>query len=350
MISNVQVGTTVSKKKDKIPHKGLEIEVAENEHEQHLELFDEATLLRLSGLENDNLRLASKMLNVKIGGRGRTLYFKGTEKEVEIAIQLFSQLNRLASKGREFSHTELAQAIDAIKEVPHTDLQQFYSDVIFRTKSGKSITAKTSGQREYVDAMRNHDICFGVGPAGTGKTFLAMTVAVSDLLAKRVSRIILTRPAVEAGEHLGFLPGNFEEKVLPYLRPLYDALFELLGSDRVEELVKEGVIEIAPLAFMRGRTLNDAFIILDEAQNATREQMKMFLTRLGFGSKMLITGDVTQIDLPTNKGSGLLHAVAVLKQVDGVALSFLSDRDVVRHRLVQAVVRAYEEAEKAKPN
>jgi phosphate starvation-inducible PhoH-like protein len=314
------------------------------EKEIHIELFDEATLDRISGPEHNNLRIAAKMLDVRLGARGRTLHVKGARDKVDTAEQLFGQLNRLASKGREFSDNDIVQAIDAINAKPNVDLFDIYNDVLFRTKSGKHVVAKGPGQHAYVQALRNHDITFGIGPAGTGKTYLAMTAAVSELMAQRVSRIVLTRPAVEAGEHLGFLPGNFEEKVLPYLRPLYDALFDLLGSERAEEMVSRNVIEIAPLAFMRGRTLNDAFIILDEAQNATREQLKMFLTRLGFGSKMAITGDVTQIDLPVQRGSGLLHTISILENVEGIAICKLSDRDVVRHQLVQAIVRAYEAA------
>lgn len=312
------------------------------EVERHIVLFDEATLERVSGPEHNNLRVAAKMLNVRLGARGRTLHIKGPAAEVDVAALLFEQLNRIASKGREFSSNDILQAIDALVAKPNVDLYDIYNDVVFRTKTGKQVVAKGPGQHAYVKALRSHDVTFGVGPAGTGKTYLAMTVAVSDLVAQRVSRIVLTRPAVEAGEHLGFLPGNYEEKVLPYLRPLYDALFDLLGSEKAEEMVAHGVIEIAPLAFMRGRTLNDAFIILDEGQNATREQMKMFLTRLGFGSKMVVTGDVTQIDLPTHRGSGLLHAVDILKNVDGIAVCRLTDRDVVRHQLVQSIVRAYE--------
>jgi phosphate starvation-inducible PhoH-like protein len=320
------------------------IQSAPFETEHHLSLFDEATLDRISGPEHNNLRAASKMLDVRLGARGRTLHIKGEPKKVEVAAQFFDQLNRLASKGREFSASDIVQAIDAVNAKPNIDLNDMYNDVVFRTKAGKHVVPKGPGQHAYVKALRKYDITFGVGPAGTGKTYLAMAAAVSDLLAQRVSRIVLTRPAVEAGEHLGFLPGNFEEKVLPYLRPLYDALFDLLGSERAEEMVTHGIIEIAPLAFMRGRTLNDAFIILDEAQNATREQMKMFLTRLGFSSRMAITGDVTQIDLPVQRGSGLLHAVSVLGNVEGIAICRLTDRDVVRHHLVQSIVRAYEAA------
>lgn len=314
------------------------------ETEQHLPLHDEATLERISGPEHNNLRTAAKMLDVRLGARGRTLHIKGEPQKVEAATLFFEQLNRLAAKGQEFSSQDIAQAIDALHVQPNLDLNSIYNDVVFRTRAGKHVVAKGPGQHAYVKALRQNDITFGVGPAGTGKTFLAMAAAVSDLVAQRVTRIVLTRPAVEAGEHLGFLPGNFEEKVLPYLRPLYDALFDLLGSDRAEEMVTHGIIEIAPLAYMRGRTLNDAYIVLDEAQNATREQMKMFLTRLGFGSKMAITGDVTQIDLPVQRGSGLLHAVKVLEGIEGIAICKLTDRDVVRHKLVQSIVRAYEAA------
>ncbi len=315
------------------------------EFEQALELYDEATLERLSGLQHNNLRTVAECLHIRVGARGRTLHMGGPKKGVEIALKLFQQLNKLAAKGREFTGPDLVVALDVLKENENANLYDLFSDTIFRTKSGRHVSPKGPGQRAFVQSIRDHDVVFGIGPAGTGKTYLAMTLAIADLLAEKVSRLILTRPAVEAGEHLGFLPGNMEEKVLPYLRPLYDAMFDLLGSERAEELVAHGVIEVAPLAFMRGRTLNDAFIILDEAQNTTPEQIKMFLTRLGFGSKMVVIGDVTQIDLPPRASSGLMQAVRILRDVEGVALCELSQHDVVRHPLVQSMVRAYEKAQ-----
>jgi phosphate starvation-inducible PhoH-like protein len=317
----------------------------DHEAEEQLDLYDETTLERLSGLQHNNLRAVAEGLHIRVGARGKTIHLSGPGEEVRLAHRLFTQLGKLAAKGREFSARDVAQALAMLRGNPEANIYELFSDTVFKAKTGKQVTPKGPGQKAYIEAIRAHDMTFGVGPAGTGKTYLAMTVAVADLLAERVSRIILTRPAVEAGEKLGFLPGNLEEKVLPYLRPLYDAMFDLLGRERAEELVAHGVIEVAPLAFMRGRTLNDAFVILDEAQNTTREQIKMFLTRLGFGSKMVITGDITQIDLPIHTGSGLVEAIHVLKNIPDIAVCIMTEKDVVRHHLVQSVVRAYEATE-----
>lgn len=309
-------------------------------------MTDEALLERISGLEHNNLRLLSERLHVRIGARGRLLTLSGPRPQVALAENLLQQLGELAQIGRELSSTDVAQAIDMLASDPTLNLSTLYKEVIFRAKTGKQVSPKGPGQRAYVEAMRNNDIVIATGPAGTGKTYLAMTLAVQALTTQRVARIVLTRPAVEAGERLGFLPGSFEEKVLPYLRPLYDALFDLLGAERAEDLIRHNVIEVAPLAFMRGRTLNDAFVILDEAQNCTCEQMKMFLTRLGFSSKMVINGDTTQIDLPNKTSSGLVEAMGVLQGIEGIAICHLNEKDVVRHHLVKAIVLAYDAARK----
>jgi phosphate starvation-inducible PhoH-like protein len=248
----------------------------------------------------------------------------------------------LQQEGYGISGDEVKTAWDLQSQDPAVDLRDFFLKASTRTTGRRQVAAKSVNQRKYLDAIDRYDIVFGVGPAGTGKTYLAMAQAVSFLLAKKVSRIVLARPAVEAGERLGFLPGDLQEKVNPYLRPLYDALYDMLDGDRVERLIDRGTIEIAPLAFMRGRTLNDAFVILDEAQNTTTEQMKMFLTRLGFGSRAVITGDITQIDLPGGKTSGLIEAIRVVSHIEGLAFVYFDERDVVRHKLVQQIVKAYE--------
>ncbi len=258
------------------------------------------------------------------------------------AERVFQQLGDLLRSGYRFARGDVRTAAQLLADDPDIELTDYFLKGAARTAGRRQVTPKTVTQRRYLEAIEAADIVFGVGPAGTGKTYLAMAQAVSFLVSKRVSRIILARPAVEAGEKLGFLPGDLQEKVNPYLRPLYDALYDMLDADRVERLLERGVVEIAPLAFMRGRTLNDAFVILDEAQNTTSEQMKMFLTRLGFGSKAVITGDVTQIDLPPGKVSGLVEALRVTGGVEGVIAVLFDDRDVVRHPLVQRIVKAYE--------
>jgi phosphate starvation-inducible protein PhoH and related proteins len=247
----------------------------------------------------------------------------------------------LLRDGYRFARGEVKDAMRLSAEHPELDLRDHFLKGSVRASAKRQVVPKTPTQRAYLEAIDKHDIVFGVGPAGTGKTYLAMAKAVASLLAKKVSRIVLTRPAVEAGEKLGFLPGDLQEKVNPYLRPLYDALYDMLEADKVERLLERGTIEVAPLAFMRGRTLNDAFVVLDEAQNTTSEQMKMFLTRLGFGSKAVVTGDITQIDLPYGRPSGLIDALRILEKVDGLAFVHFTDRDVVRHKLVQLIVQAY---------
>ena len=271
--------------------------------------------------------------------RGSELTLDGDDASVERARQMVDELSELVTQGLSIG----PQTVDAVAGVLEADgtAVDVLHDVVWRHR-GKQIAPKTVGQKRYVDAIRTHDMVFAIGPAGTGKSFLAVAMAVSALMRREVARIVLTRPAVEAGERLGFLPGDLYEKVHPYLRPLYDALYDMLESEKVSSLMEKGAIEIAPLAYMRGRTLNDAFIILDEAQNSTTEQMKMFLTRLGFSSKMVITGDVTQVDLPASRGSGLIEVQAILKDVPGIRFVYFSDQDVVRHQLVSSIIRAYE--------
>ena len=274
--------------------------------------------------------------------QGHDVIVEGPPAEVTKVERLFSQLGALLREGYRVSNGDVKTAAQLIASEPNVDLREYFLKST-QTQSGKKrIAPKTVNQRRYLDAIEQNDIVFGIGPAGTGKTYLAMAQAVSFLLAKRVNRIILARPAVEAGEKLGFLPGDLQEKVNPYLRPLYDALYDMVEVERAERLIERGTIEIAPIAFMRGRTLNDAFVILDEAQNTTSEQMKMFLTRLGFGSKAVVTGDITQIDLPSGRLSGLVEAMKVVSKIEGIAFIHFDDRDVVRHKLVQQIVKAYE--------
>jgi phosphate starvation-inducible protein PhoH and related proteins len=312
---------------------------------------DERVLRRLSGPGHQNLRLIADELHIQVGARGEQLHLAGEAVGVRLAGRLFRDLLPVVKKVRALSPSDVVQALRIMQDDDKADLQDIFLDVVVETRSGRAVTPKGLGQKRYVEAIRKNDITFSVGPAGTGKTYLAMALAVRALDAQQVARIVLTRPAVEAGEHLGFLPGDLEAKVNPYLRPLYDALFELLGVEQAQALMDQRVVEVAPLAFMRGRTLNDAFVILDEAQNTTREQMRMFLTRLGFGSKMVVTGDATQVDLPQGRRSGLADAVRVLDGVEGVEVCRLTDRDVVRHPMVGRVVRAYEldESRRAAP-
>jgi phosphate starvation-inducible PhoH-like protein len=308
--------------------------------------FDTQIIRKLSGSEHEILRTIAKVFSIRLGARGDVLNLLGPKKNVKKAAELLRHLGELVAQGRDLSLGDVRNAgtrmMDELKSKPH----DFIAENLYKGSNAREVNPRGPGQREYVEAIKNNDLVFGVGPAGTGKTYLAMTLAVMELNAERISRIILTRPAVEAGEKLGFLPGNLEEKVSPYLRPLYDALFDLVGTQKAEELVAHGVIEVAPLAFMRGRTLNDAFVILDEAQNTTPEQMKMALTRLGFGSKMVVTGDITQIDLGPSQKSGLIEAINILQNVSGISICKLTEKDVVRHPLVQLIVRAYDAKDK----
>jgi phosphate starvation-inducible protein PhoH and related proteins len=297
----------------------------------------------LFGTRDENIRLLESQLNLRTRLLdGDSLELEGEEPQVRRAEQILEDYVELVKSGHVFNNGDLNSYMRVVTGDPAVSLRRLVESGKSRSFGKKVLAPKTVNQRRYVDAIENHDLTFGIGPAGTGKTYLAVAMAVSAFLNKRVSRIVLTRPAVEAGEHLGFLPGTLQEKVDPYLRPLYDALFDMIDSERVEKLIERNTIEIAPLAFMRGRTLNDCFIILDEAQNTSSEQMKMILTRQGFNSKMVVTGDQTQIDLPSGKRSGLLHAADVLKGVEGIAFVNFDDKDVVRHALVQRIVKAYD--------
>lgn len=278
--------------------------------------------------------------------RGNKIIIKGEEESVKRAKNLIQELSDISSEGYTIKPEDIRFALQSSKNIDEISLRSFFMNNIPVSSKKRFIIPKTETQREYIESIRTHDIVIGIGPAGTGKTYLAMAMAVNAFLKKEVNRIVLARPAVEAGERLGFLPGDIEEKVSPYLRPLYDALFDMMEPEKVAKYIERGIIEIAPLAFMRGRTLNDSFIILDEAQNTTSEQMKMYLTRLGFNSKTVITGDVTQIDLPPGKVSGLIEAEKILKDIYGIKFVYFSEKDVVRHRLVQEIVRAYERYER----
>ncbi|MEO7146220.1 MAG: PhoH family protein [Bryobacteraceae bacterium] len=296
----------------------------------------------LFGTRDENIRLLEGELRVQMRLLNDSLEIEGEPEGVERARAILADYVALVKEGHPFSNGDLNSYLRVLTSDPQATLRGLVESGRQRNFGKKTLAPKTINQRRYVDAIERFDLVFGIGPAGTGKTYLAVAMAVSALLAKRVSRIILTRPAVEAGERLGFLPGTLQEKVDPYLRPLYDALYDMLEGDKVEKLLERSVIEVAPIAFMRGRTLNDSFIILDEAQNSTPEQMKMILTRQGFNSKMVVTGDVTQIDLPSGKRSGLLNAVEILRGVEGISFVPFDDKDVVRHTLVQRIVKAYE--------
>ena len=299
----------------------------------------------LFGAQDANLKNIERELKVKLTLRGEHLKINGSAANVKKASQLVEYLLAgLRSGSAEIGQTDLAYLISNLKKGKKSLQQERLDTGIIRSCSGKQIGPKTTGQKEYVEAIQKHDIVFGIGPAGTGKTYLAMACAVEALKKQEVRRIILTRPAIEAGESLGFLPGDLEAKISPYLRPLYDALYDMMEAGRIENYIETGIIEVAPLAYMRGRTLNDAFIILDEAQNCTAEQMKMFLTRLGFDSKAVITGDMTQSDLPGAKPIGLLQAQDILKEIEGIKFIYFSGSDVVRHSLVQRIIQAYEKA------
>jgi phosphate starvation-inducible PhoH-like protein len=305
--------------------------------------FEEAEVARyVYGRRDAHLRVIEKSLEVEIGARGTAATVSGAAGDVALAASVLRQLYRLAGRGYQLGSSDVRRAVDIVARDPDVDLVDIFGDTVFMSVRNRAITPKGPNQKLYVDAMRRHDIVFGIGPAGTGKTYLAMAMALSAFFDKKVKRIILTRPAVEAGEKLGFLPGDLAEKVNPYLRPLHDAIYDMLEGDRASALLEEGAVEVAPLAFMRGRTLNDSFIILDEAQNTTQEQMKMFLTRIGFGSKAVVTGDVTQTDLPGLGRSGLVQAERILRGIPGISFCEFTEVDVVRHPLVQKIILAYE--------
>ena len=309
---------------------------------QSFEPTDPKLAHALFGQQNRHLRQLERLTGVRASSKGTTALLEGPSENLAFATRLLEELCDLLAKGFTLRPPDIEYAERILRMDNSAKLTDIFLDTVAVSSRNKAISPKSLAQKAYLDAMRSHDVVFGIGPAGTGKTYLAMAMAVALLKKKEVSRIVLVRPAVEAGEKLGFLPGDLTEKVNPYLRPLYDALFDLMGFDRGQALIDQGVIEVAPLAFMRGRTLNDAFVILDEAQNTTAEQMKMFLTRLGFGSRAVITGDVTQIDLPSARISGLVQVMDILNHVDGVSFVSFTDMDVVRHPIVQSIVRAYE--------
>ncbi|MEE8209593.1 MAG: PhoH family protein [bacterium] len=305
-------------------------------------LKDSQHIPDLYGINDKHLRLIERAFEVRVGTTGNTLTIQGSEPATQVVERLLSDLYRLVQEGYPLQNNDLKYVVRMLRDDPSVDIISIFSERIEVPSRKRFITPKSLTQRDYVATMRGHDIVIGIGPAGTGKTYLAMAMAVSGLISKKFARIILTRPAVEAGEKLGFLPGDIAEKISPYLRPLYDALYDMLEFDEAQRLIEKGSIEIAPLAYMRGRTLNDSFIILDEAQNATSEQMKMFLTRMGFQSKVVITGDITQVDLPSGKRSGLIDIQKILEDVEGIRFVYFSEKDVVRHDLVQEIVKAYE--------
>jgi len=306
--------------------------------------FSDIDLARqLFGERNSHLLQISEALTVDVNARGNVVILQGDPIGVDLAQKVLNQLYGLISEKYPVYPTDIDHAIRLLSGDDTVRLKDVFMDTVYITSKKRAITPKSRAQKDYIDAIRSYDMVFGVGPAGTGKTYLAMAMAVSALSKGLVSRIILTRPAVEAGEALGFLPGDLADKVDPYLRPLYDALHDMMRFEKVSNLIEKGVIEVAPLAFMRGRTLNDAFVVLDEAQNTTSEQMKMFLTRIGFSSKAVITGDITQTDLPDNKSSGLVESTKILQGIEDIKFIFFSKIDVVRHRLVQEIIRAYEE-------
>lgn len=312
--------------------------------EQVIEL-DQSELLEFCGRNDQQIREIESQLGVRIVPRGNTLKLIGSGEEVARARQLIDSLLALSRDRQVLNRQQKRYAIESMKAQKNEDLRAIFTDRISVPARKRSITPMTAGQKRYVDAIRSSDVVFGIGPAGTGKTYLAMAMAVNCLISNLVRRIILVRPAVEAGEKLGFLPGDIAAKFDPYVRPFYDALEDMVDAEKVKSLLENGVVEIAPLAFMRGRTLNSAFVILDEAQNTSIEQMKMFLTRLGFDSKAVITGDITQIDLPSGKESGLVHVRRVLHGISGIDFVYLEETDVVRHALVQKIIKAYEKAE-----
>lgn len=316
--------------------------------ERKIVLETQAEALGILGRNDEFLRIVTEAFTIRIVARGEEIFLAGEEEEVLKVERLFFELLFLCRQGILLTNHDVRYSIKMIEEDRADSLHRMFSETVIVTNRGKHIKSKTLGQWSYLETIRHNYITIGIGPAGTGKTYLAVAMAVNSLKNKEVERIVLTRPAVEAGEKLGFLPGDMQDKVDPYLRPLYDALYDILGSEVYEKFSSKGIIEVAPLAYMRGRTLNDAFVILDEAQNTTPEQMKMFLTRLGFGSKMVVTGDETQTDLPLGKVSGLSHAEKALRDVKGIGIVRFNENDVVRHEIVGAIIRAYENFDRKK--
>jgi phosphate starvation-inducible PhoH-like protein len=301
------------------------------------------------GTLDENVRLLEDALHVRTHLNDNRLSIEGEQDNVDHAVRIVEEYNHVTRHGRKLTSAEVKSLIHVATEEPHESPRGMFEHGRQRSFGKKVVTPKNASQRRYMEEIEKHDMMFGVGPGGTGKTYIAVAMAVSALLTKQVNRIILARPAVEAGERLGFLPGTLQQKIDPYMRPLYDALYDMLEPDKLDRFLEKGIIEVAPLAFMRGRTLNDSFVILDEAQNTTSEQMKMFLTRLGFNSKAVITGDITQIDLPAGKKSGLIEALEVCGKIDGIGITHFSEKDVVRHNLVQQIIRAYEEYDGTQP-
>jgi len=319
---------------------------AENLCRDKLSFDDPDAFVALCGPSHERLKLVERAVGASLHVRGNEITIEGDEAAVQVAKAALTQLYAFARRGKPLGSDDVVRAVKVLQSDRTAELRAIFSDTVLVPRTGRPITPKGLAQKAYVDAIRENDINFAIGPAGTGKTYLAMAMAVRAFLDKSIKRIVLTRPAVEAGERLGFLPGSLEEKVNPYLRPLYDALHDMLDFDRARRLIDQGSIEVAPLAFMRGRTLNDSFVILDEAQNSTTEQMKMFLTRLGFGSKAVVTGDITQSDLPRGTRSGLRDARDILSNVEGISFSYFTEADVVRHPLVQDIIRAYDTRER----
>lgn len=320
--------------------------MAQDKKEKEIYIDDDYVITELFGKFDENIKIVEGEFPVEIVLRDGRLAIIGDDASVQLAEKLIYKLIEIINKQKRLTKQAIRYAIQLVLNGEEERLRELLDDIVCITASGKIIKPKTLGQKRYIDSIRNNDIVFGIGPAGTGKTYLAMAMAVNAFKNKEVNRIILTRPAVEAGEHLGFLPGDLKDKVDPYLRPVYDALFDILGAETYMKLAEKGLIEVAPLAYMRGRTLDSAYVILDEAQNTTDEQMKMFLTRLGFGSKAIITGDITQIDLAKGKSSGLVTVSKILKDIPGIEFIYLSKHDVVRHPLVQKIIEAYERFEK----
>ena len=318
-----------------------------SEFERALQL-DTGIILPVFGQFDSNIKKVEQVCEVKIVNRGDDVKITGEERNVHKAWNVMQSLVSLARRGEEITEQNLEYILASAEEADLKELEKVYDDLICMTVNGRPVKPKTLGQKKYVDLIKDNTIVFGIGPAGTGKTYLAMAMAITAFKQNEVNRIILTRPAIEAGEKLGFLPGDLQQKVDPYLRPLYDAIYEIMGAENFMKNMEKGLIEVAPLAYMRGRTLDNAFIVLDEAQNTTPEQMKMFLTRIGYGSKAVITGDVTQIDLVEGKRSGLTEATKILSGIEGIGLITLTNKDVVRHPLVQKIILAYEKFEKRK--